>query len=250
MAAAAQAAPPVQNDPRPRRDLVTDCDRLAAMPYDTGHAAELPGIEVPKINVAAAGPACEDAMRQYPDVLRFALQAGRVAMARKDYAEARRLYDKAAAGGYPMAFNNIGSIYESGDGVRMDMPKPDAGTKKAPIGEPIAMIDLGWLYETGHGLARNCPEAVRLYETAAKAGVPAAMNNLGLLYMGGKCVERDYAEAKRLFDQGVALGDDQINSLGVLYDNGDGVPRNRKLARQLFEKAAALDNHEAKLNLK
>ena len=252
VAATAQGPPPAQTDPRPHRDLITDCDRLAAMPWDTGHAAEVPGIEVPKINVAAAGPACEDAMRQYPDVLRFALQAGRVAMARKDYAEARRLYDKAAAGGYPMAFNNIGSIYESGDGVRMDYAEAGRWYKKgADAGEPIAMIDLGWLYETGHGFARNCPEAVRLYETAVKAGVPAAMNNLGLLYLDGKCVERDYAEAKRLFDQGVALGDDaSMNSLGVLYDNGDGVPRNGKLARQLFEKAAALGNHEAKLNLK
>src|SRR5262249_19716000 len=111
VAAIPQAAPPAQDDPRPRRDLVTDCDRLAAKPGDTAHAPELLGLEVAKINVAAAGPACEDAMRQYPDMMRFVFEAGRVAMARRDYVEARRLFDKAAAGGYPMAFNSIASIY-------------------------------------------------------------------------------------------------------------------------------------------
>ena len=46
VAALAPEAPPAPNDPRPRRDLVTDCDRLAAMPWDTGHAPGLPGVEV------------------------------------------------------------------------------------------------------------------------------------------------------------------------------------------------------------
>jgi tetratricopeptide (TPR) repeat protein len=235
-----------------RRDLITDCDRLAAMPFDTGHAPELPGVDVAKINIAAAGPACEDAMRQHPDMMRFVYEAGRIAMARKDFAEARRLYDKAAAGGYAMAYNNIGGMYEGGRGVAVDYAEAARWyIKAADAGEPIAMIDLGWLYETGHGVAKDCAEAVRLYEAAVKAGIPSAMNNLGLLYMNGKCVGRDYAEAKRLFERGAALGDDySMNSLGVLYDSGNGVPRNRKLARQLFEKSAALGNREAKLNLK
>ena len=75
-----------------------------------------PGVEVDKINVAAATPACNEAMQRYPDVTRFVFEAGRVANARKDYAEARRLYDQAAAAGYAMAMNNIGGIYEGGDG--------------------------------------------------------------------------------------------------------------------------------------
>ena len=37
-----------------RRDLVTDCDRLAGMPYDTGLPSGLPGLEMETINVAAA----------------------------------------------------------------------------------------------------------------------------------------------------------------------------------------------------
>jgi tetratricopeptide (TPR) repeat protein len=252
-AAISPAGPtPAPGDARPRRDLITDCDRLAAMEFDTGHAPELPGVEVDKINTAAAGPACEDAMRRYPDMMRFAFEAGRVATARKDYAEARRLYDKAAAGGYAMAFNNIGGMYEGGQGVRVDYAEAARWYRKSvDAGEPIAMVDLGWLYDTGHGVAKNCAEAVRLYETAVKAGVPSAMNNLGLLYLRGDCVKRDYAEARRLFEQGVALNDAaSMNGMGAIHNEGDGVPRNLRMARQWFEKAAALGDPEAKKNLR
>jgi Caspase domain/Sel1 repeat len=235
-----------------RRDLITDCDRLAAMPYDTGHAPSLPGVESDKIDIAAATNACNDAIAQYPDVARFTFEAGRVAHARKDYAEARRLFEKAAAAGYAMAMNNIGGLYEGGDGVPINYAEAMRWySKAAAAGEPIAMIDLGWQYETGHGVAKDYVEAVRLYETAAKAGVPAGMNNLGLLYMSGKGVARDYEQARRLFEQGAALGGDAcMNGLGVIYNEGDGVRRDAKVARQWFEKAAALGNPQAKQNLR
>ena len=248
---ASPAQPARLSDDALRRDLVTDCDRLAGMPYDTGHAPDVPGVEVDKINVAAAGAACSDAIAQYPDVARFAFEAGRVAMARKDYAEARRLYDKAAASGYPMAMNNIGALYEGGTGVPRNYAEAVRWySKAAALGEPIAMVDLGWLYEHGQGVAEDLAEARRLYETAANAGVPAGMNNLGLLYLNGKGVPRDYAKARQLFEQGIALGDAaNMNDLGVMYMQGSGVRRDVKLAREWYEKAAALGNPEAKQNL-
>jgi hypothetical protein len=245
----ARLSPP---DDNLRRDLITDCDRLAGMPYDTGHAPSLPGVEIDDINVAAAAKACNDAIAQYPDVARFTFEAGRVATARKDYAEARRLYDKAAAAGYAMAMNNIGALYEGGSGVPKNYTEAARWYGKAvAAGEPIAMVDLGWQYEHGHGVAKDLAEARRLYEAAANAGVPAGMNNLGLLYLGGIGVPRDYAQARKLFEQGVALGDpSNMNDLGVIYNAGNGVPRNPKIARQWFEKAAALGNPEAKQNLR
>jgi tetratricopeptide (TPR) repeat protein len=251
-------APPVQearlsppDDPL-RRDLVTDCDRLAGMPYDTGHAAALAGVEVDRINVAAASAACNDAIARYPEVVRFTFEAGRVATARKDYAEARRLYEQAAAAGYGMAMNNLGSVYEGNEGVPTNYV--EAGrwyARGVAAGEPIAMVDLGWLYETGHGVVKDLAEARRLYELATKAGVPAGMGNLGLIYLYGKGVPRDYGEARRLFEQGAALGNAAaMNNLGVIYNEGDGVRRDVRAARQWLEKAAALGNPEAKQNLR
>jgi tetratricopeptide (TPR) repeat protein len=245
----ARLSPP--DDPL-RHDLVTDCDRLAAMPYDTGHAPSLAGVEVDKINVAAAAAACNDAIQRYPDVARFVFEAGRAATARKDYAEARRLYEQAAAAGYAMAMNNIGALYEGGEGVPVNYVEAVRWySKAAAAGEPIAMVDLGWQYATGHGVTRDYAHARQLYETAVQAGVPAAMNNLGLLYLYGQGVKRDYAQARRLFEQGAALGDPtDMNNLGVIYNEGDGVPHDVKVARQWFEKAAALGNPEAKQNLR
>ena len=235
-----------------RQGVVTDCDRLAAMPHDTGHGWKLPGLEVDKINVVAATAACNDAMQRYPDVMRFVFEAGRVATARKDYAEARRLYDQAAASGYAMAMNNIGGIYEGGSGTPVNYVEAARWYQKAvDAGEPIAMVDLAWLYETGHGMKKDYAEARRLLETAIKAGVPAAMNNLGLMYSYGQGVPRDYDEARRLFEQGAALGNDAaMNSLGAAYIDGHGVPRDQRLGRRWYEKAAALGNPEAKENLR
>jgi uncharacterized caspase-like protein len=235
-----------------RQGLVVDCDRLAAMPYDTGHGWKLPGLEVDKINVTTAGAACKDAMQRYPDVIRFVFEAGRVATGQKDYAEARRLYEQAAAAGYAMAMNNIGALYEGGSGTPVNYVEAARWYQKATdAGEPVGMVDLGWQYETGHGVKKDGAQARQLYETAAKAGEPSAMNNLGLMYMHGDGVPRDYNEARRFYEQGAALGNDAaINGLGVLYSNGFGVARDNRKALQLFEKAAALGNPEAKENLR
>src|SRR6202041_1782861 len=151
------------NDPL-RKDLITDCDQLAAMPYDTGHPASLPGVEPDKINITAAAAACNDAMARYPDVVRFVFEAGRVATARKDFAEARRRYEQAAAAGYAMAMNNLGALYEGGSGVARNYDEAARWYAKAvAAGEPIAMVDLGWQYEHGHGVTKNLAEERRLY---------------------------------------------------------------------------------------
>jgi hypothetical protein len=41
-----------------------------------------PALEMNKIDVAAAKPACDDARNRYPSVARFSFEAGRVAAAR------------------------------------------------------------------------------------------------------------------------------------------------------------------------
>jgi hypothetical protein len=251
-AAPVQEARLSPSDDTVRRDLVTDCDRQAGMPYDTGLPPGLPGVEPDHVDGAAAAAACKDAIAQYPNVARFTFEAGRVAVIRKDYAEGLRLLKQAADAGYAMAMHNIGVLYESGLGVTLNNVEAARWYGKAvALGEPIGMIDLGWLYATGHGVKKDYAEAVRLYETAVNAGVPAAMNNLGLLYLNGEGVARDYVQARRLLEQGAALGSPAaMNGLGAIYKDGDGVPRDLKLARQWFEKAAALGNPEARQNLR
>ena len=235
-----------------RRDLVTDCDRLAGMPSDARGAEGVPGVAFEQIKATEATAACNDAMQRYPEVARFAYQAGRAASARRDYPEALRLYERAADARYATAMHNIGVLYATGEGVKKDNAEAMRWYKKAAdAGDPLGMLELGWLYAFSDGAARNCPEAIRLNEAAVKAGVGAAMNNLGLLYVRGRCVERDYAEARRLFEQGAALNDDAaLNSLGSMYNEAQGVPRNTRRARELFERSAALGYALAKQNLR
>jgi tetratricopeptide (TPR) repeat protein len=251
----ATAVPGASLAPAPdnqRRDLVTDCDRLAAMPSDTGHPPEVKGIETDKIDVPSALVACNAAMKQYPDVMRFVFQAGRVAWVRKDYSQARALYERAFAGGYAIAANGLGNLYSDGQGVPKDMAQAAQWYKKAvDAGEPAAMDALAWLYQIGSGVPKNCPEAIRLYDVSSKLGLSASINNTGLMYMNGACVQRDYTVARQRFEQAIALGDGQaMNNLGTLYNDGHGVARNTRLAREWFEKAAALGVPEARQNLK
>jgi tetratricopeptide (TPR) repeat protein len=247
--AAALATPA---DASSRNDLVTSCDWLAAMPFDVGKPPEVPGVESGKIDVKSANAACADAMQRYPDVMRFVFEAGRVAYAKNDYADARRLYLKADQGGYRLAASSIGLLYAEGKGVGKDAAEAARWFKKSvDAGEPVAMSNLGLMYQNGEGVAKDCPEALRLYQTAGKAGLASVIYEMGRMYHTGDCVQRDYAKALRLYSQAASLGDGPaMNNLGILYNDGRGVPRDRKLAKQWFEKAAALGVPEAKQNLK
>src|ERR1700728_3907230 len=103
-----------------RRDLVTDCDRLAATPSDPQRPNGVEGIATDHIDIVPALAACNDAVSKYPDVARFLFQSGRVAEAQQDYAEARRWYEKAAAAGETQAMMQLGFLYGNGNGVPQD----------------------------------------------------------------------------------------------------------------------------------
>ncbi len=156
------------------------------MPYDLGHAASEPGVDIDKIRDSGGDHGLQrgDA-GHYPDVGRFTFEAGRVATARKDSAEARRLVRTGRSRrAYPLARPQcrVGVLCEGGNGVPLSSAEAARWYRRSSVdaGEPIAMVDLGWLYEMGRGVGRNCTEAVRLYENAVAAGEPDAMNNLGL----------------------------------------------------------------------
>lgn len=71
-----------------RLDFVTDCDRLAALPGDPQSPHSVTGILTDQIDIVSALTACNTAIRQYPNVVRFTFQAGRIAYAQKDYVQA------------------------------------------------------------------------------------------------------------------------------------------------------------------
>jgi len=284
------SAPPLRPDTADtlRRDLVTDCDRLAANPLDEQRPPGVAGVLLTDaIDIVPALRACNDVMRQYPDVARFVFQAGRVAYAQKDYAAALQLFEKAdrmgsriaiaevgllymngqgvakdylkakqlsedaAAAGVPAAMNNLGVLYGNGWGVAQDYAQARQWYEQAAAaGSPAAMENLGWFYQNGFGVAKDYTQARQWYEKAAAAGVPAAMNNLGVLYGNGWGVAQDYAQARQWYEKAAAAGNSlAMNNLGWFYQNGLGVAKDYTQARQWYEKAAAAGNAAAKVNL-
>jgi TPR repeat protein len=101
-----------------------------------------------------------------------------------DYSEAVRLYRFAATQGHSNAQNNLGSMFELGQGV-----------------------------------AQDYAEAVRLYRLAAAQGNAASQNNLGVMFEDGRGVAQDIAEAIRWYRlaaaQGQALATAALRRLGA-----------------------------------
>jgi clan AA aspartic protease (TIGR02281 family) len=135
-----------------------------------------------------------------------ALQRGRAAYDRQDYAAAFREWHPLAQQGYAPAQNNLGIMYEQ-----------------------------------GRGIARDDTEAVRLYRQAAQQGDAAAQNNLGYMYANGRGVARDDVEAVRLYKQAAQQGDALTHhNLGAMYEQGWGVFRDLVAAQHWYAKAAEL----------
>ncbi len=196
------------------RDVVTDCDRLAAYPFDPQRATGVSGVVFGKIDIVPALTACNEAMLQYPSVARFVLQAGRVAFQQKDYVLARQYLEKAVAMGSGSSLGGLGALYQFGFGVAQDYSEARRWYEKGvAAGEPGAMYRLGFLYETGGGVAKDYGEARRLYEKAAVAGEPNAMRNLGNLYQNGNGIPQDKLTARKWYEKAAAAGDDKSTDI-------------------------------------
>ena len=210
-----------------RRDLVTDCDRLAAHPSDEQRPPGIAGVSTEAIDVVPALRACSDVMGQYPEVARFVFEAGRVAIAQKDYATARQLFEKASDMGSKIAVTDVGVIYMNGWGVAKDYTRARQLFEKALAeGDHDAALGLGLLYENGWGVTKDYAQARQWYEKAAGAGVSAAMNSLGWLYQNGWSVAQDYAQANQWYEKAAAAGNAlAMNNLGVSMETAGASPR-------------------------
>jgi TPR repeat protein len=232
-------------------DLVTECDRLASNPADPRHLRSLAGVRPNQIDVVPALAACNAAIAQYPNVVRFVYQAGRIASSQKDYLLARQLYEKAAGMGYPASYNNLGILYAQGLGVPKDYAEARKWYEKAvAANNPAALSAIGNLYERGNGVSKDYVEARKWYEKGAAAGSPTAMANLGRLYRDGNGVTRDFTEARKWLERAAYANDaGAMNGVGFLYERGNGVTQDFAEARKWYEKAAAAGATIAMSNL-
>jgi TPR repeat protein len=234
------------------KKAAADCDRLAASPADTTRPSDVAGVYFSGIDVAAATVACGDAMRRYPEVVRFVFQAGRAADAQKDFTRALELYRKASAAGSAAGMTGVGELYRDGQGVPQDYSEARKWFEKAAmLGNSDAMTTLGVNYERGRSVAQNYAEARKWYEKAALLGNSGAMNALGNNFNRGLGVAQNYAEARKWYEKAAALNNaTAMYNLGVVYEEGQGVAKSLEQARNWYQKAADGGHEDAKEKLK
>ncbi len=97
-----------------------------------------------------------------------------------DYKEAAYWYRLAASDGEAKAFTNLGTLMVRGQGI--DKPDPSAAyllwLAAAARDEPVAMFDLGTMYERGIGVAVDLATAKKWYAWAGAKGHAQARDAL------------------------------------------------------------------------
>ena len=252
---------------------VTDCDKYAASDNDPQRKET--GVPLGKINPDLAVPACETAVRQYPNSTRVSLQLGRAYQKANYFTAAVGQYRRAAEQNYAPAQNNLGASYENGRGVPKDDQQAIAWYRKAAEQDyALAQNNLGVMYQYGRGVRKDEQQAIAWYRKAADQGLALALNNLdedaeaavnrndfatairimrpladqgnaraqrllGMMYNAGWGVPKDDAEAVKWFRRAANQGDgDAQASLGAEYRNGTGVPQDYVHAYMWFILAA------------
>ncbi len=226
-----------------------DCDRLAGQPDDEAGVGD--GVPYHLIQVEEALSACRRALEAYPGTARFEHQLAR-ALHRKDaFSEAITHVRSAAQKSYAAAINNLGIMYEWGQGVAKDAEEANRWYRKAAdMGHARAMSNLGINLQSGIGTSKDEVGANRWYRKAADKGNVGAMFRLAVNLQTGAGIDKDVAEAVRWYrkaaDKGLASA---MHNLAWNLENGNGVPKDSAEANRWYRKAADKGYPSAMYNL-
>lgn len=215
-----------------------DCYLLAAEP---GAIPGYQGVGYKRIDASRALTACAQAVNEEPDNGMLIDFLARAQDAAKNYDEARKGYEKAAALGNTYALTNLGWFYIYGTGVERDKARGRKLFEEAArSGNPYAQNSLGWAYRNGEaGVEKSLSEAIKWYEQAAQQGFARAMAALGYLYRQGEGVDQNYVTSLNWYRKAADAGDvESITATGYAYEQGLGTPKDNVAARQWYEKAA------------
>jgi TPR repeat protein len=143
--------------------------------------------------------------------------------------------------GDPAAQGALGSMYNTGTGLRQDKREALVWWRKAADqGDASAQRALGFAYYDGKGVDQNHPEAVSWWRKAVEQGGAAAQGALGEAYRDGKGVDQSHPEAVAWFRKSAEQGDATAQyRLGEAYRDGDGVDQSHHEAVAWWRKGAA-----------
>ena len=229
-------------------DLVL-CDRLAADPTDPDKPKDVKGTpEIDPSDVATAIKFCRVAAAASRRAL---YQLGRAYAANRQLPEALSAYRKAADKGSTSAMVELGVLLATGSGV----PKDEAQARKlferaAAAGNPRGATNLAALNEGG-GAPPDPVKARALFAKAAETNSAEAQYQLGVMMAEGIGGPKDDVAARALFEKAAAQDHpDALERMGAFAQSGRGGLQDASAAKAYYEKAAALGNEAAKAALK
>jgi hypothetical protein len=145
----------------------------------------------------------------------------------------------AADAGDPSAQVELGTLYETGDGVEQDeRAAAEMYARAAMQGHPAGATYLGECLLYGRGTAENQPRAVEWFRAGAEGGFPLAMHYLGECYTEGYGVAVDLEEAVKWYRQGAELGNPGcLAELGDCLEFGRGAEQDLDAAVRCYRQA-------------
>ena len=167
-------------------------------------------------------------------------QKGMDAFDKEDYATALREWKPLAEQGYALAQNNLGVMYEKGQGVSQNYKTAVKWyTLAAEQGNPAAQFNLGQNHDKGEGVSQNYKTAVKWYTLAAEQGYALAQFNLGVMYDKGEGVIQDYVRAHMWGNLGASNGNEngaKLRDLVAKKMTPADISKAQRLARECVKK--------------
>lgn len=223
-----------------------NCDALTRY----SHGPDSWDLPLGQIASNVAIPTCNEALRQYPDAIRFQVEYARALVAAERTEDAMNAIDHAARLGYPEASMLVGRMHEAG--LLSEKGRPDYANAlrwyrmAADKAYPEAQRRIGHFYLEGLGVKRDYDAAVVWFQKTADQGYAPGQVDLGLLYSEGKGVNRDYTAALSWFTKaaraGYPLGQFY---LGDAYERGKGVQKDKDTAISWYTKAGEQGHEES-----
>ncbi|WP_275140588.1 tetratricopeptide repeat protein [Elizabethkingia meningoseptica] len=148
-------------------------------------------------------------------------------------------YEKAAQQNHPVAWNNIGALYQNGTGYSFNIKKAiKAYEKGAELGDGMALTNLGDLYYFGEHVKQDYNKALDFYQKAEKK-----------YYYNYDKISEIYYQLSDYDNLLIYLKKDYEQSYsgiyyGILYEQGLGVNTNLKKAIKYYEQANAYSAYE------
>ena len=224
-------------------DLVL-CDRVAADPSDPDKPKGVKGVGV--IAAADVDTAIKFCKIASAGARRAMFGLGRAYAANGQMQEAVAAYRRAIDKGSTAAMIELGVLYGMGQGV----PKDAAQARKlfekaAAAGDPRGNTNLAAL--SGGG---STPSDRGLLTKAAEGGSAEAQYQLGVMFANGVGGPQDDFAARALFEKAAAQNHaSALLAMGVFAQDGRAGAGDPRAAKSYYERAIALGNEDAKAAL-